>query len=144
MSTALVSYALARLGVESAPPVTRGRIGRVYVLNTDALAGVLAELSTQSSVVIHEGLRSRVVRGATRPTGRVRQLLRRPRLVVCGEVERTELSLANGSAVLDHELGADRVVVRTWSPREGSELDQALWWHGHRVAARALRPAQLD
>lgn len=136
MSTTQVTYALARLGTESdvATPHS-GRVGRVYVLRTDDIAAALQELGTQAAVISREGLRSHIVRGTTRPSGGLRRLIRRPRHIGCGDVERTELSLDNGSAQIDHELGTDRVVVRTWSPRDGSELDQALWWHGHPVAA---------
>ena len=109
------------------------RVGRVYVLTTDELAGVLRETGPLE-VVSHEGLRTHIVRGTTRPAGR--RLPGRRRLVPCGDVERTELALPNGTAWLDHELGTDRVMVRTWAPRDGSDLDQTLWWQGHPVAAR--------
>lgn len=136
MSTATVSYALARLGTEAnGAPLPSGHIGRVYVITTNEVASALDELGTQACVIAHEGLRSHIVRGTSRPTRRLLPRLR-PRHIQCGDVERTELSLADGVAHLDHELGTDRVVVRTWSPRDGSELDQALWWHGHPVVAR--------
>lgn len=140
MSTAIVSYALARLGTETRGiPRSAGHVGRIYVLTTEEVAAALDELGTQACVVVHEGLRSHIVSGTSRPARRLVFCLRR-RQVGCGDVERTELSLANGVAHLDHELGTDRVVVRTWSPRDGSELDQALWWHGHAVVARAGSP----
>ena len=111
----------------------RNRIGRVYVLSTGELAGVLRAAGPHE-VVSHEGLPSHIVRGTTRPVGR--RLPGRRREVPCGDVERTELDLPNGTAWLDRELGTDRVVVRTWAPRDGSDLDQTLWWQGHPVAAR--------
>lgn len=140
MSTTAVTFAPARLGTDTgAPHPPAARIGRVYVLETDELAAVLHDLGTQATVVAHEGLRTHVVRGTSRPVGGLRRWLGRPRLIDCGDVTRTELSLDNGTAHLDHELGTERVVVRTWSPRDGSELDQALWWHGHSVSCRELR-----
>lgn len=139
MSTATVTYALARLGTEPGPAPRSGQVGRIYVMDTDSVSAALHELGTQANVVAHGGLRSRVVRGTNRPVGRLRRLIGRPRYVTCGDVERTELSLDNGTALIDHEIGTERVIVRTWAPRDGSELDQALWWHGHSVAARTLR-----
>ncbi len=136
MSTATVSFALSRLGTETGPTMRAGQIGRVYVMSTDDIAAALHQLGTQANVVAHEGLRSHIVRGTTRPVGRWRRLVGRPRFSTCGDVERTELSLDNGTALIDHELGTDRVMVRTWATRDGSELDQTLWWHGHPVAAR--------
>lgn len=117
----------------------RDRIGRVYVVTTAELDSVLLHLGSHQ-VVSHEGLPTHVVRGTTRPVGWLR-LVGRPRHVPCGDVERTELTLPNGRAWIDRELGTDRVVVRTWAPRNGSDLDQTLWWQGHPVAARQLDAA---
>lgn len=130
-----VTQVLARLGVQSGPPELLGRVGRLYVLDADRTAAALAELGPQAHVVPAEGLVSHVVRGTTRPVGWWR-LPGRRRFVACGDVERTEIDLANGTAFLDRELGTDRLLVRTWGPRDGTELDQILWWHGHSVAAR--------
>jgi hypothetical protein len=130
-----VTAALSRLSVEPGPLPTRGQVGRLYVLDTDQTITVLNDVGRQAHVVDDEGRRSHVVHGTTRPTGWWR-LPGRRRFVPCGDVERTAVSLPNGTAYLDHELGTDRVLVRTWAPRDGSALDQTLWWHGHAVAAR--------
>ena len=121
------------------PRSRRDRIGRVYVVSTSELDSVLQHLGPHE-VVSHEGLASHVVRGTTRPVGWLR-LVGRPRHVPCGDVDRTEIDLPNGRAWIDRELGTQRVVVRTWAPRDGSELDHTLWWQGHPVAARQLHAA---
>lgn len=139
MSTATVNYSLARLATETTTSHgTAGHVGRVYVLNSAAAAAALDDLGTQTSIIAREGQRSRIVEGTTRPPTRLQRLTLRRRAHACGAVERVDLSLNNGWAQLDHELDSDRVVVRTWSPRDGSELDQTLWWHGHPVLARQL------
>lgn len=136
MTTATVSHALSRLGTETGSLAREGHIGRVYVMNAESIAAALDQLGGQTHVVAVAGARSRIVSGTTRPVGRLRCLVGRPRFFDCGAVERTELSLDNGIALIDHELGTDRVMVRTWAPSDGSELDQTLWWHGHSVSAR--------
>ncbi|GAA3538819.1 hypothetical protein AFL01nite_27090 [Aeromicrobium flavum] len=130
-----VASAVSRLRVEPGPLPHLGQVGRLYVLTTDQVAAVLDDLGPQAHVVTHDGLLSHIVRGTTRPAGWWR-LPGHRRHVPCGDVERTDVSLVNGIAHLDHELGTDRVLVRTWAPRDGSELDQILWWQGHPVAAR--------
>ena len=136
MSTTTVTHDLDRLATETDSPPPMGRIGRIYVLGADDLAVALRELGTQSTVVPHEGRRSRPVQATTRPVCRLRGLFGRPRFVPHGDVDRTELSLATGTASIDRAPDTDLVVVRTRAPRDGSELDQILWWHGHDARAR--------
>lgn len=129
-------FGLAPVG----PAATSGYVARVYVVRTEELAAAVRELGGQTAIVARDGRSSRVVHGVTRPVGRWRALFGRQPTRACGPVERTELSLGVGAAVIDDELDTDQVIVRTWSPRFGSELDQVLWWNGHRVAARHTTP----
>lgn len=136
MSMTTISSALARLGTETGARPVPGHIGRIYVMTTDDVADALADVGGEAAVVAPRGSRSRTVHGTTRPTGGLRSLLGRPRFVPCREVERTELNLATGTARIDLEVGTDVAIVRTYAPPSGTALDQALWWRGHRVAAR--------